>query len=111
MNLDYTIAILKNEYDIESAADGFEAIDKAKEKVHDIILMDINLGKGMDGIETVRKIRKLPGYAEIPVVAVTAFVLPGDKEEFIAGGCNYYLGKPFTRNQILELLNNIICKD
>jgi CheY-like chemotaxis protein len=44
-------------------------------------------------------------------VAVTAFVLPGDKEEFIAGGCNYYLGKPFTRNQILELLNNIICKD
>jgi len=111
MNLDYTIAILNNEYDIESAADGFEAIDKAKEKVHDIILMDINLGKGMDGIETVRKIRKLPGYAEIPVVAVTAFVLPGDKEEFIAGGCNYYLGKPFTRNQILELLNNIICKD
>ena len=69
--------------------------------------MDINLGKDMNGMVVVREIRKLPGYAKTPIVALTAFVLPGDREEFIKGGCTHYLGKPFTQNQLFKLLNNI----
>jgi len=107
---DYTTALLKKYFNIESAFEGLEAIEKAKEKDYDIILMDINLGKGIDGTEVARKIRKSPGYEKTPIVALTAFVLPGDREEFIAGGCTHYLGKPFTRNQILELLKNITDK-
>lgn len=107
MNLDYTIAILKDYFDIESAVDGVEALNKVKLKIFDIILMDINLGKGINGIEVTRKIRKLPEYEKTPIVALTAFVLPGDREEFLASGCTHYLGKPFTKNQILELLKNI----
>jgi PAS domain S-box-containing protein len=107
MNLDYTITVLNAYYNIESAVDGPEAIEKVKTKVFDIILMDINLGKGMDGIKVVSEIRKQHGYEKTPIVALTAFVLPGDREEFLKGGCTHYLGKPFTRNQILELLNKI----
>jgi PAS domain S-box-containing protein len=107
MNLDYTITVLNEYYNIESAVDGTEAMEKVKNKIFDIILMDINLGKGMDGITVVQKIRKIPEYTKTPIVALTAFVLPGDREEFLKGGCTHYLGKPFTRNQILELLKKI----
>ncbi|MCX6164420.1 MAG: ATP-binding protein, partial [Ignavibacteriae bacterium] len=107
MNLDFTVTILKDYYNVESAVDGTEALERVKNKAYNIILMDINLGKGMDGIEVVKKIRKLPGYEKTPIVALTAFVLPGDREEFLAGGCTHYLGKPFTKNQILELLKKI----
>ena len=103
-----TAKILKEYYNVESAVNGLEAIEKAKKKVHDIILMDINLSKGIDGIETLRKIRKLPGYEKTPAVALTAYVLPGDMEEFLAGGCTHYLDKPFTRNQLLTLISDII---
>lgn len=109
MNLDYTVALLRDYYNTDSAFDGIEALEKVKTKSYDIILMDINLGKGIDGIQTTKEIRKLPGYEKTPIVALTAFVLPGDREEFISGGCTHYLGKPFSKIQILELLNNI-CK-
>ncbi len=103
-----TAKILKKYYNVESALNGLEAIGKAKKKVHDIILMDINLSKGMNGIETLRKIRKLPGYEKTPAVALTAYVMPGDMEEFLAGGCTHYLDKPFTKNQLLKLISDII---
>ncbi len=107
MNLDYTITLLKPYYNIESALNGPEAIEKVKNKKYDIILMDINLGKGMDGVQAVKEIKKLSGYKKTPIVALTAFVLPGDREEFLASGCTHYLGKPFTKNQILDLLKKI----
>lgn len=107
MNLDYTNAILKNHFNVDNAVNAMEALELTKNKIYDIILMDINLGKGMDGIQTVKEIRKIDDYKKTPIIALTAFVLPGDRDEFIKGGCTHYLGKPFTKNQILDLLNKI----
>lgn len=106
-NLFYVKSILKNNYNTDSAADGLKAIDKAKEKYFDIILMDINLGRGFDGIQTTNEIRKINGYQKTPVVAVTAFAQKGDREEFLANGCTHYIGKPFSKEQLLNLLDQI----
>jgi len=99
---------LKKHYDTDSAVNGYEAIERVKNKFYDIILMDINLGKGIDGIQTVKEIRKLKGHEAIPIVALTAYTRYGDKEEFLEGGCTHYLGKPFSSKQLLDLCENII---
>jgi CheY-like chemotaxis protein len=70
--------------------------------------MDINLGKGMDGIAAVKEIRKMDGYKNTPIVALTAYVMNGDKEEFLAAGCTHYLGKPFRRKQLVDIIGTII---
>jgi len=49
----------------------------------------------------------LKNYEKTPIVALTAFVLEGDREEFFAAGCTHYLGKPFGRKQLLDLIQNI----
>ena len=72
--------------------------------------MDINLGKEMDGIHVTKEIRKLPGYSTTPIVALTAFAMAGDREEFLGGGCDYYISKPFSKQDLLSLLSRISTK-
>jgi PAS domain S-box-containing protein len=98
---------LKDLYEVDVARDGFEALTKVKAKKYDAILMDINLGEGLTGIEVTRKIRKLEQYADTPIVAVTAFAMEGDKEEFLNAGCTHYLSKPFEKSDLLYLLKNL----
>jgi len=103
----FTSTVLNKYYKMDYAISGNEAIDMSRNKIYDIILMDINLGKGMDGIQATQEIRKLKGYKKTPIVALTAYAREGDKEEFLAGGCTHYLGKPFTVKQLLDLIENI----
>ena len=70
--------------------------------------MDINLGAGMNGLEVTEKIRKMEGYSLVPIIAVTAFVFPGDKEEFLNRGCTHYLAKPFTKKDLTTLVTNVL---
>jgi CheY-like chemotaxis protein len=107
INLSVIIAFLSKEYDIDSATSGLEAIEKANAKKYDAILMDINLGSGITGIEVTKELRKNADYADAPIIAITAFAMDGDKEEFIAGGCTDYISKPFTRNEILTLIRKV----
>jgi len=94
-------------YKIDSVSNGSEALDKTAQKHYDIILMDINLGEGLTGIETTQLIRKLDNYRDVPIVAVTAFALESDKEEFLRHGCTHYISKPFEQKELLTLLNDI----
>jgi len=103
----YTLAVLNKYFKTDFAIDGSEAIVKTREKVYDIILMDINLGKDIDGLMAAKEIRKLNEYKKTPIVALTAFVREGDKEEFLSNGCTHYLGKPFTVKQLLDLIGDI----
>ncbi|MCS7052490.1 MAG: response regulator [Ignavibacterium sp.] len=104
INLSVITAFLSKEYNIDSATNGLEAIEKATSKKYDAILMDINLGSGITGIEVTQKLRNTPEYANTPIIAITAFAMDGDKEEFLAGGCSDYISKPFTRQEILSLM-------
>jgi len=94
-------------YKLESVENGKAAIQKTKDNIYDIILMDINLGRGIDGLETVWEIRKFESYKNTPIVALTAYTLDGDKEDFISKGCTHYLGKPFRKQQLLDLIESI----
>ena len=84
------------------------AIAMAEKKNYSAILVDINLGFGMDGIEAINVIKKLKGYNSIPIVAVTAYALYGDREKFLKQGCTHYISKPFEKNDIVELVDKIL---
>ncbi len=99
---------LKNICNVDSAKSGEEAIKLAKAKSYKLIFMDINLGKGLSGIETTQKIKKLTAYKNTPIVALTAFAMSGEKEEFLRKGCTHYLSKPFMKKDLLKLLRTII---
>lgn len=100
--------VLKNICRIESVNSSATALQKVKENTYAAILMDINLGRGEDGVQTTRAIRKLEGYKTIPIVAVTAYVMEGDKEEFINAGCSHYIAKPFTSAELKKLMSEIL---
>lgn len=92
-----------------SYATGLEdALPLIKSKKFDFIILDINLKGEYNGLDTLRFIRQIPGYQDVPIVAVTAYVLPGDKDNFIAAGFNDFISKPVLRDKILDSLNRVM---
>lgn len=85
----------------DEAPTGEAALELAAQQVYDLVLMDISLGAGLGGVETMRALRRLSGYQAVPVVAVTAHALPGEGERLLREGFDGYLAKPFTRAQLL----------
>ena len=94
--------------ELESTHDGEFAVKLCGQKQYDYIFMDINLRRGMDGEQATQAIRKIKGYESIPIIATTAYAMVGDKEEFLAAGCSHYLSKPFSQEQISNLLEEIV---
>jgi CheY-like chemotaxis protein len=95
---------LKDLYKVDIANNAETAMELVRANKYNAILMDINLGKGKSGIEITRDIRKIEGYENIPIIAETAFAMRGDKEEFLAAGCDYYIAKPFSKEEIRDIL-------
>ena len=102
------IRFLKEKCIVDAAKDGNDAINKVGREKYDSILMDINLGKGMNGLDATKIIRKLDGYDSIPIVAVTAYAMKGDKEEFLEAGCTSYISKPFSKLQFISFIEEIL---
>lgn len=112
INLSVIQTFLSKEYNVDAAMNGLEALEKANAKKYDAILMDINLGSGITGIEVTKKLRNNSDYASTPIIAITAFAMDGDKEEFLDAGCTDYISKPFTRSELLALMKkNLESKD
>jgi PAS domain S-box-containing protein len=99
---------LKGRYNVDIVASGEEGIEAVKVNKYAAILMDINLGRGMNGLDAAQIIRAIPNYNETPIIAVTAFAMSGDRMEFLSKGCSHYLAKPFGKEEILQLLQSII---
>lgn len=99
---------LKEQYDISLAFDGETALKMVKENHYDIILMDINLGSGMNGLEAVGKIRKIPEYLNTPIAAVTANALISHKNAYLSGGFTDYIAKPFRKKKLLAFVRDLI---
>lgn len=101
---------LKKYYHIDIADEGVIAIEMMKSKKYNGFLMDINLGRGMNGIAVTQEIKKMPEYEGVPIIAITAFAMKGDKEEFISSGCTHYISKPFTQQELINLINTALEK-
>ncbi|MEI9919095.1 MAG: response regulator [Bacteroidota bacterium] len=99
--------LLAQHYTTEHVEDGETCLNILGKEPFDLILMDINLGRGkMDGIETMKKIKAMPVFENLPVVAITSYAMPGDKERFLGEGFNGYLSKPVERPALLDSLKS-----
>lgn len=109
-NADILIEYLNNRgYAVETAKDGAEVLAKTAAGVPDAILMDI-LMPNMDGLETTRRLRANPATQNIPIIAVTAMAMEGDREKCLAAGVDDYLSKPVRLKELVALLEKYLCK-
>ena len=84
-----------------TARDGREAITVAQREVPDLILMDLSL-PALDGWEATRAIKGIPELAHIPVIALTAHAMVGDRERALAAGCDGYISKPIDVSSFFD---------
>ncbi|MBA7582814.1 Polar-differentiation response regulator DivK [subsurface metagenome] len=94
-------------YILLKAIDGEEAMDMATTKRPDLILMDVQLPK-MSGLEVTRRLRQLPAFNHIPIIAITAYAMKGDKEKFIGAGCDAYLPKPINTRELPRVISEML---
>jgi CheY-like chemotaxis protein len=83
---------------------GEKAIKECKAHIFHLILLDIKSKNGLDGVRTLKKIKEIVGYKDIPVLAVTGYSMKGDKEYFLQEGFNGYLAKPFHKETFVEFI-------
>jgi len=95
------------DYDITVCHTGDMAMGALTKESFDIVLIDINLGLGINGIELCRSIRATPGYETTPLGAVTAQWI-NTKEELFQEGFTHYLAKPFDRDQIVAFVEEML---
>ena len=96
-------------YDVLEAGSAQEALQVLEEQVPDLILVDINMPE-IDGYTLTRKIRSMPGLANVPIVALTANVLRGDREKSLEAGCDGYIQKPVDIDVLPQQVERYIRK-
>ena len=97
-------------YQVEAATTGAEALDLLRSHRFDLVFMDISMPK-VDGIEATRRIRagEVRGVDRtMPIVAITAHAMQGDRERFLSAGMDDYLAKPFNKDQMLRIADSLI---
>lgn len=92
---------------VDRAKTGPEALELVGANPPDLIYMDIHL-PGMDGLEVTRKLREDDATRHIPVVALTALAMAGDQEKALEAGCDGYLTKPVSANQLRDSVNQYL---
>jgi len=109
-NIDLVRVYVNRVFDLDIAKDSSSAINLVQNNQYDAILMDINLGPGPDGIDTIAGIRKIEGYQSTPIIAVTGYTFRNEKEFITSQGADHYLGKPFDKRTLLSTLERAIIK-
>ena len=93
--LSATYLLEKSGYQVVSAADGLRGIEAARSFVPALILLDIQLPT-LDGYAVARALRQNEDFARVPIVAVTSYAMPGDREKAVEAGCTGYIEKPIN---------------
>ena len=94
-------------YDMVDASDAAEALECLNKGRLDLILMDINMPE-MDGYALTTKIRGMPKFSDIPIVAVTANVMRGDREKSLEAGCDGYIQKPIDIDTLVQQIERFL---
>jgi len=110
MNRDMlTRRLQKRGYDVGTAVDGEEALTMAGSERPDLILMDLSLPL-IDGWEVARRIKQTPETAAIPIIAITAHAMRGDREKALEAGCDDYETKPIEFHRLLGKIEALLNK-
>jgi len=103
--------MLKNMgHSVVTACDGVEALRTLREGSFDCVLMDVQMPE-LDGLEATRRIRNMPEYAgarNIPIIALTAYAMVGDRERFLAAGMDDHVGKPVRMEELQAALERVV---
>lgn len=93
---------------LSEARDGLQGVEAARASVHDLVLLDIQLPV-MDGYAVARALRKIPHCAKVPIVAVTSYAMPGDRDRALEAGCSGYVEKPLDPASFAEEVMGFLC--
>lgn len=91
---------LKKDFVVDIGLNAVKGIELAKANDYCLVLLDINLGRGMSGVEVLHEIRLMEKFRNVPVIASTAYTMKGDKEKLLAEGFDDYISKPYTMDEI-----------
>jgi len=108
ITIDIVKRILKNKYDIDCTRNGEDALEKAIENDYDAFLIDIGLPGKMNGIATTKELKEIKNNKNKPYIAVTAYVMPGDKKLFLSEGLTHYISKPFEFQKLIDLIETAL---
>lgn len=97
----------KNHFKVYEAKDGLEGVNMAREVTPDIIIMDLQLPE-INGLEATQRIRSYDNLRDVPIVAVTSYAMPGDRQKALAAGCNGYIEKPINTDTIVAEIDSIM---
>lgn len=100
--------LLKNKCEVFITETYEETIDFLKENSVDLILLDINLPGKRDGVDLVKDLKKDEKYKNLPIIALTAYALAGDRERLLEAGCDEYIAKPMTKKELFDKLQKFI---
>jgi two-component system cell cycle response regulator DivK len=107
MNLELLVQLLQDDYDVLTARDGQTGVEQVRDKMPDLVLMDLSL-PGLDGWEATRQLKADERLQHIPVIALTAHAMPGDDERARAAGCDEVLTKPIDEDLLFTTLDRYL---
>lgn len=97
-------------HEVQCAVDAETGVDLARAEIPELILMDIQL-PGMDGLSATALLKKDPGTAHIPVIALTAMAMKADKQKSEVAGCDGYIAKPLRYQELYATIDALLAKN
>lgn len=94
-------------YSVISASDGPSAVAKAQNESIDLILLDIQL-PFVDGYTVANVLRSISRFGDTPIVAITSYAMPGDREKCLAAGCSGYIEKPIDPKTFVQQIEQFV---
>lgn len=92
---------LRNDFKVDIGFNGLKGLELAEANSYCLVLLDINLGRGINGIEVLHHLKKNEKFSNVPMIASTAYTMKGDKERLFEAGFDDYISKPYTMDEIL----------
>lgn len=101
---------LKKIANCDYSLNSIDSIAMCQSKKYDIILLDINLGERVTGEDVMLEIKRIPGYENTPIIAVTGYAMSGDKERLLSKGFTGYISKPFSQETLIKMIYKIFAE-
>ena len=96
--------LLKESFEVTVVTGVDEALEAVEGHSFDAMLLDINLSEQRTETDLLHLLRERDDMAEVPAIALTAYAMPGDREDFLEAGFNQYVSKPFTRDDLTDAI-------